>query len=64
MSFLDRIPRRILTTGALAAILLAAGALQLAGANPAASQTLTLTAWQANEDPGLDPNHELWNRTT
>ncbi|KAA0233953.1 hypothetical protein EDM76_09005 [bacterium] len=63
MSFLDRIPRRILTTGALAAILLAAGALQLAGANPAASQTLTLTAWQANEDPGLDPNHELWNRT-
>ncbi len=62
MSFLNRIPRRILTMGALAAVLVAAGVLQLAGANPAASQTLTLTAWQADEDPGLDPGSEIWKR--
>ncbi len=63
MLILRRIPRWATTGGALVAVLLCAGLLQLANANPAASQTLTLTAWQASEDPGLDPNHELWSRT-
>ncbi len=52
---------RLRTLGLVAAILVAAGALQLFDANPAASQTLRLTAYAASGDPGLDPNHKAWN---
>ncbi len=51
---------RLRTIGAVAAVLVAAGALQLFDANPAASQTLRLTAYSASDDPGLDPAHKAW----
>ncbi len=63
MPLLNRIPRRLLSVGGLAVVLLAAGLLQLADANPAASQTMTLTAWTADSDPGLDPSAVVWKRT-
>ncbi len=63
MTLLNRIPRRLLGVGGLAVVLLVAGLLQLADANPAASQTMTLTAWTAEEDPGLDPSAAVWRRT-
>lgn len=62
MALVKYVPRRVVTLVGIAAVLLAAGLLQLADANPAASQTVTLTAWQATEDPGLDPNAEVWKR--
>lgn len=42
-----------------AAILVAAVALQLLGANPAVSQSPELVAWAAG-DPGLDPEAAIW----
>jgi len=63
MHVLNRIPPRLFSLGALAVVLLVAGALQLADANPAASQTMTLTAWTADSDPGLDPSAAVWKRT-
>ncbi len=63
MARFNRIPRRFMTMGGLAAVLLVAGVLQLADANPAASQTMTLTAWQAPSDPGLDPFAPIWGQT-
>lgn len=50
-----------LPSGALAigATLLLALALQIAGANPAVSQTTELVAWAAG-DPGLDPDAAIW----
>lgn len=43
-------------------VLIAAGVLQFADANPAVSQTLFLTAYQADDDPG-DPNAGVWKDT-
>lgn len=37
-----------------------AGLLQFTGVNPAASQTMTLTAFGSNEDPGLDASSAVW----
>lgn len=48
------------TLGLVAAILAFAAALQLFNANPAASQALYLTAYQAPSDPGIDPNSAVW----
>ncbi|MCZ2109429.1 MAG: hypothetical protein LC118_07670, partial [Dehalococcoidia bacterium] len=45
----------------LASIVLGvAGLLQFTGVNPAASQTMTLTAFGSNQDPGLDPSSGVW----
>lgn len=41
-------------------VLVAAGLLQFADANPAVSQTLFVTAYEAGEDPGLDPTDGIW----
>jgi hypothetical protein len=56
--------RRFITLGAGAAILLVAGVLQLAEANPAASQTASLMAWATDNDPGLDPAASGWDNAT
>ncbi|MCC7365072.1 MAG: hypothetical protein IT303_11935 [Dehalococcoidia bacterium] len=46
---------------ALIAVVLAAGALlQFTDTNPAVSQALTLKAYEAPEDPGLDPASDVW----
>lgn len=45
----------------VAAILLFAGALKLANANPALSQTAALSAYEASHDPGLDPMDRSWD---
>ncbi len=54
--------RRFLSVAGALAVLLAAGVLQLAAANPAASQTLALTAYQSDQDPGLNPKADAWDR--
>ncbi|MBA4181651.1 MAG: hypothetical protein C0506_13765 [Anaerolinea sp.] len=41
-------------------VLAAAGLLQFADANPAVSQTLFVTAYEAPDDPGLDPTSGVW----
>lgn len=53
--------RRMRTLATAAGILVAAGTLQFFDANPAASQTLRLTAYESGADPGLDPNHRAWS---
>lgn len=58
------IRRRFVTLGGLAAVLLAAAVLQLVDANPAASQTMTLRAFQASEEPDIDPWADGWKRAT
>lgn len=52
--------RRRATLGAGAAVLLGASVLQFTGVNPAVSQSLALTAYEAPADPGLDPNAKAW----
>lgn len=42
-------------------VMIVAGVLQLADANPAVSQTLFLTAYGVPGDPGLDPSNRAWN---
>lgn len=41
-------------------VLVVAGLLQFADANPAVSQTLYVTAYEATDDPGLDPTDGVW----
>jgi complex iron-sulfur molybdoenzyme family reductase subunit gamma len=53
---------KLLALGAVAALMVAALLLQLAGANPAASQALTLVAPAVDEDPGLDPAAPAWTK--
>lgn len=53
--------RRFAQIGGAAAVLAIAGVLQFADANPAVSQNLSLTAYAADKDPGLDPNNGAWN---
>ena len=43
------------------AVLVAAAALQFFGANPAASQTISLQAYESPADPGLDPTSSVWD---
>jgi complex iron-sulfur molybdoenzyme family reductase subunit gamma len=57
-SFSDR--PRLLAVLVVGAILALGLGLQLLNANPAASQTAQLIAWEVNEDPGLDPDSEAW----
>lgn len=45
----------------LAAALLVGGLLQTTNTNPAVSQTLYLTAYEAPDDPGLDPASSVWD---
>lgn len=53
------------TRGALllGAVIAAAASLQLLGANPAVSQSVVLSAYDVEDDPGLDPNAAAWTRT-
>ncbi|MEO8423941.1 MAG: ethylbenzene dehydrogenase-related protein [Actinomycetota bacterium] len=44
----------------LAVMALAAFTLRIANANPAQSQSTTLTAWRVDRDPGLDPLAGVW----
>ena len=55
---LTRRPRRT----ALVTVLAVAVALQVLGANPAVSQTQSLTAYRVSESPDLDPNAGVWDR--
>ncbi|MCK9519045.1 MAG: ethylbenzene dehydrogenase-related protein, partial [Dehalococcoidia bacterium] len=48
------------SVGTVVAILLLAAVLQFFDANPAASQALYLTAYEAPQDPGLDPSAGVW----
>ncbi len=50
--------RRVLI--GLVAALLVGGLLQATNTNPAVSQQLYLTAYQASDDPGLDPQSKEW----
>jgi complex iron-sulfur molybdoenzyme family reductase subunit gamma len=43
------------------ALLAVAGGLQFANVNPAVSQSVFLTAYQADSDPGLNPASDVWN---
>ena len=61
MTIREFLGRRRSTIGVAAAVLLAAGALQFADVNPAASQNLTLTAFAAGDDPGTDPDADAWS---
>lgn len=54
--------KRGVTLGVALAVLGAAAVLQFTGVNPAVSQTLFLTAYQADDDPG-DPNAGVWKDT-
>lgn len=46
----------------LAAVLAIAAVLQLTGANPATSQTATITALRVDEGPGVEPDEGIWDR--
>ena len=48
--------------GVAVAVLGSAGVLQFAGVNPAASQTVTLSALTTTDDPGLDPSAAVWQK--
>lgn len=56
------IRKRAVTLGVVASVLGVAGLLQFVGVNPAASQTRTLNALTATEDPGTDPSAAVWDR--
>jgi complex iron-sulfur molybdoenzyme family reductase subunit gamma len=53
-------PRKTIILGAL--VLGSAALLQMFDINPAASQTLALTAYESNQDPGLDPASAAWRQ--
>src|SRR3970282_2015607 len=55
--------RRGMTVGLIVVSMLAALGVQLADVNPAVSQTAVLTAYQADKDPGLDPNSSAWKQS-
>lgn len=55
--------RRRMTVGFIALAMLAALVLQMANVNPAVSQTAMLTAYQADRDPGLDPDSSVWKQS-
>jgi complex iron-sulfur molybdoenzyme family reductase subunit gamma len=57
-----RILSRHRALAATAAILLSAAALQFFNANPAASQTVWLVAYESPDNPGVDPASDAWNR--
>lgn len=46
------------------AALIVGGVLQFTNTNPAISQVLALTAYEAPNDPGIDPNAAVWGDTT
>jgi DMSO reductase family type II enzyme heme b subunit len=56
------IRRRPITTGVALVVLATAGVLQFVGVNPAASQSATLTAFEAQADPGTDPASPAWKQ--
>ncbi len=45
----------------LAAALAAGAVLQFTNTNPAVSQTLALSAAEVQDDPGIDPDSQVWN---
>jgi hypothetical protein len=55
--------RRWLSVAILSGAMFLALVLQLADVNPAISQSTMLTAYQVDEDPGVDPNSSVWNRS-
>lgn len=55
--------RRRRLVALVTAAVLSGFALQLLGANPAATQSLELTAAAITESPGLDPDADLWANT-
>lgn len=63
MMFARFATRRGMTAGFIALAMLAALVLQLSDVNPAASQTAMLTAYEADRDPGLDPNSSVWKQS-
>lgn len=48
----------------LAAALIVGGLLQLTNTNPAASQSMGLTAYEVPDDPGLDPDNTVWDKVS
>ena len=54
--------KRGVSLGVVVSVLGVAGVLQFTGVNPAASQTATLAAFTATEDPGLDPSAAVWQK--
>jgi len=52
---------RLSALAVVAALMLGALLLQVLGANPAASQAITLVASESREDPGLDPASPAWS---
>jgi complex iron-sulfur molybdoenzyme family reductase subunit gamma len=61
MTIREFLVRRRATIGVALAVLFAAGVLQFAGVNPAASQNLALTAFAAGDDPGINPDADAWS---
>ena len=57
--FTSVLRRRKLVAGFVAAMVVA-GLLQATNTNPAVSQTLSLTAYEAPSDPGVDPEAAIW----
>ncbi|HET8943574.1 MAG TPA: ethylbenzene dehydrogenase-related protein, partial [Dehalococcoidia bacterium] len=59
---LNKIRRRPRVLLALLAALSFGALLQFTDTNPAVSQTLALTAYEAPDDPGLDPQSAVWDK--
>jgi len=61
---LGKMKRRRRAFMALAAALIVGALLQVTNTNPAVSQTQHLTAYEAPEDPGLDPDSKVWDQVS
>lgn len=61
-ALLERRPWR--TAAIVSAVVALTVALQWADLRPAETQNLVLFAYEADTDPGLDPNHRVWERAT
>lgn len=64
MNVLNAIRRHRKLTAGLAAAFAVAALLQATNTNPAVSQTLSLTAYEAPDDPGIDPEAAIWKDAT
>lgn len=60
MNVLNAIRRHRRLVAGLAAAFAVAALLQATNTNPAVSQTLSLTAYEAADDPGVDPEAAVW----
>lgn len=52
------------TAVGIALALLVGAALQFTNTNPAVSQAVSLTAYEAPSDPGIDPDADVWGRVS